>query len=91
MSGPESINNRRGDFRASLIMHDVSEAFAVSSAGKGIAGSSEQYSASAEPERTFDELKTSEDKFRVMVDVIPHARVVRSGRWFGRVLQPTMA
>src|SRR6266851_1359670 len=71
MSGPESINNRRGDFRASLIMHDVSEAFAVSSAGKGIAGSSEQYSASAEPERTFDELKTSEDKFRVMVDVIP--------------------
>jgi formate hydrogenlyase transcriptional activator len=39
--------------------------------GKGIAGSSEQYSASAEPERAFDELKTSEDKFRVMVDAIP--------------------
>src|SRR5216683_3079704 len=69
MSGPES--NRRGDFRASLIMDDVSEALAVSTAEKGIAGSSEQYPTRAEPERAFDELKTCEDKFRVMVDAIP--------------------
>jgi PAS domain S-box-containing protein len=49
----------------------VSEALAVSTAEKGIAGSSEQYPTRAEPERAFDELKTSEDKFRVMVDAIP--------------------
>ncbi len=49
----------------------VSDALAVSSAEKGITGSSEQYPTHAELERAFDELKTSEDKFRVMVDAIP--------------------
>jgi hypothetical protein len=69
MSGPES--NRRRDFTASPKTDDVSEEEAISSAGKGIAGSSEQYPTRAEPERVFDELKASEDKFRLMVDTIP--------------------
>jgi hypothetical protein len=56
---------------ASPKMDYVSEALAVSTAEKGIAGSSAQYTTRAEPERAFDELKTSEDKFRVMVDAIP--------------------
>ncbi len=65
----------------------VSEALAVSSAEKGIAGSSEQYPASAEPERAFDELKTSEEtkiryyswKFRgenIMTDISTNHRKV---------------
>ena len=69
MSGPES--NRRKDFMASPKTDFVSDALAVSSAEKGITGSSEQYPTHAELERAFDELKTSEDKFRVMVDAIP--------------------
>src|SRR5260370_32631342 len=69
MGGPES--NRRRDFMASPKTDFVSDALAVSSARKGIAGSPEQYPTRAEPDRAFDELKPSEDKFRVMVDAIP--------------------
>jgi formate hydrogenlyase transcriptional activator len=69
MSGPES--NRRRGFTASAKTDDGSEALAVSSGGKGLAGSSERYLTSAEPEKAFDELKASANKFRVMVDAIP--------------------
>jgi len=79
MSGPES--NRRRDLTASANTDDVSEAVAVSSVGKAIAGSSEQYQTKAETEKAFDELKRSEHKFRVMVDTI-RAGVVHSARWF---------
>jgi PAS domain-containing protein len=69
MSGPES--NRRRDLTASANTDDVSEAVAVSSVGKAIAGSSEQYQTTGETEKAFDEMKRSEDKYRVMVDAIP--------------------
>ena len=69
MSGLESI--RRKDFTASAKTADVSEALAVSSARKGIGGFSGQYRTGADLEKLFDELKISEDKFRVMIDTIP--------------------
>src|SRR5260370_34814778 len=69
MGGPES--NRRRDFMASPKTDFVSDALAVSSARKGIAGSSEQYPTRAEPTRACGKLKPSEEKFRGMVDAIP--------------------
>jgi formate hydrogenlyase transcriptional activator len=69
MSGRESI--RRKDFTAFANTDDVSEALAVSSARKGIGGFSGQYRTGVEPEKQFDELKTSEEKYRVMVDAVP--------------------
>jgi formate hydrogenlyase transcriptional activator len=69
MSAAES--ERKRDFAADAKTEDPSAGLPVSSGDKGIGRSSEQAQTSTAPDRAFNEPKTPEDKYRVMVDTIP--------------------